>query len=481
MDGLYSLDSASVPLLWQNGRLRPAVRAAFAAQLMYYEERHLALEMMSVQSAIRSCYIKHYARIVSAEEALAGSGGVVIEAAAHTTLCAWGAAIRGQFSVDNLHLTSRSSDNGLVQVSDSVKHLSGDVKTTRHELASLRTGLSQTLAAFSGQLSEMQSQLAAVLATHGAPRPGAAPAAAVAALAVATAPSAAVTAEPAAAPPASAAVLAVAAAPSGAVTTEPAAFAPAAAGALAAGAACSSLSVVVPATAATILSSLQLKPQGGGSGKEVWDSFGMVARSTAPPKLEGRAQDLYLAYMARGGSAQTGLHRADAKRVRDIAAWFGAFVTDEEKALLLPPPLSGPPAEQGKRRTLAKKLNTLVVMRLIAAFETTAGMPGVKPGKVVPIQLKPDFDLGPQALDGRLIALRKLGVVVALNGPDEAEFKAFRAIAEGRPEVQEAAAAVAEEAAGANSPKRAREGEGGEGGGGGGGGKSSKKPAHLLT
>ena len=71
-------------------------------------------------------------------------------------------------------------------------------------------------------------------------------------------------------------------------------------------------------------------------------------------------------------------------------------------------------------------------------------------------------------LDGRLIALRKLGVVVALNGPDEAEFKAFRAIAEGRPEVQEAAAT--------NSPKRAREGEEGEGGGGGGGGKSSKKP-----
>ena len=39
---MFRLDSASPPMLWQNGHLRPAVGAAFATMVMYFEERALA-------------------------------------------------------------------------------------------------------------------------------------------------------------------------------------------------------------------------------------------------------------------------------------------------------------------------------------------------------------------------------------------------------------------------------------------------------
>ena len=47
IDLLFRLDSASPPMLWCNGHLRPAVEAAFATMVMYFEERALEGEVGS--------------------------------------------------------------------------------------------------------------------------------------------------------------------------------------------------------------------------------------------------------------------------------------------------------------------------------------------------------------------------------------------------------------------------------------------------
>ena len=53
IDELYRVSSYSPEVLQVNGRLRQAVRAAFACQVMYYEERVKARECSDVTLAMR--------------------------------------------------------------------------------------------------------------------------------------------------------------------------------------------------------------------------------------------------------------------------------------------------------------------------------------------------------------------------------------------------------------------------------------------
>ena len=48
IDAVFRLDSASPPMMWKDGHLRPAVEAAFATMVMYFDERYWAGEMTSV-------------------------------------------------------------------------------------------------------------------------------------------------------------------------------------------------------------------------------------------------------------------------------------------------------------------------------------------------------------------------------------------------------------------------------------------------
>ena len=48
IDEVFRLDSATCPLLWRDGPLRPMVEAAFASVVMYFEERQAAGEMTFV-------------------------------------------------------------------------------------------------------------------------------------------------------------------------------------------------------------------------------------------------------------------------------------------------------------------------------------------------------------------------------------------------------------------------------------------------
>ena len=49
---MFYIDSASQPALKKGGRLRPMLHAAFAALIMYFEERELAGEMTVVNERL---------------------------------------------------------------------------------------------------------------------------------------------------------------------------------------------------------------------------------------------------------------------------------------------------------------------------------------------------------------------------------------------------------------------------------------------
>jgi hypothetical protein len=102
VDLLYNLDGSSPPMLLSKGALRPAVRAALASQIMYYEERTLNDEMDLVCAKMRAVLTE----LRVARNPVDASG----------ILVRWGKCIASQFKSDNLHLSSRAADTGSVQV-----------------------------------------------------------------------------------------------------------------------------------------------------------------------------------------------------------------------------------------------------------------------------------------------------------------------------------------------------------------------------
>ena len=124
IDDVLRLDSATCPLLWRDGALRPMVEAAFASMVMYFDERkdagemHLVLEAMC--NALKDPRVK------------------LDEGAAPTVFSRWGVALKLQFELDNLHLTSGSADTGVVQVVTVVQSLGRTVRSAGCTLPSGR-------------------------------------------------------------------------------------------------------------------------------------------------------------------------------------------------------------------------------------------------------------------------------------------------------------------------------------------------------
>ena len=59
IDTLYRIDNTTPATLMRGGDMRPAVQAAFAAQIMYYSERMNAGEVRSLLIAMKHVYTKH--------------------------------------------------------------------------------------------------------------------------------------------------------------------------------------------------------------------------------------------------------------------------------------------------------------------------------------------------------------------------------------------------------------------------------------
>ena len=100
MDELFSFHDASPPMLLRGAPLRPMVRAAFATLVMYYEQRLKDNEMNLVLTSMREAYTKKVSAVDDA----------------HATLIRWGAEIKRQFDIDNLHLVNCAQHDGTAQV-----------------------------------------------------------------------------------------------------------------------------------------------------------------------------------------------------------------------------------------------------------------------------------------------------------------------------------------------------------------------------
>ena len=121
IDELFRLDSASPPMLWRHGHMRPMVHAAFASMIMYFDERSQAGEVLSVLAKMCSLLPLN-----------------LVESDAPSTFSKWGNAIRAQFALDNLELTSKATDPGIGQLVATVQSLGQTVGGMHAQLASMQ-------------------------------------------------------------------------------------------------------------------------------------------------------------------------------------------------------------------------------------------------------------------------------------------------------------------------------------------------------
>lgn len=103
--------------------MRPAVEAAFASQVMYYEERVKEGECHDVSLRMQSVLVR-----------LILASGLI---AAHDTLCAWGKCLRAQFYRDNRGLVMKEKAGLSAQVTVILNKLQEEVKMLRVENDSL--------------------------------------------------------------------------------------------------------------------------------------------------------------------------------------------------------------------------------------------------------------------------------------------------------------------------------------------------------
>ena len=74
----------------------------------------------------------------------------------------------------------------------------------------------------------------------------------------------------------------------------------------------------------------------------------------------------------RGGAIDAGLGKQDKKDAQDLVKFFDAMATADEKVILGRRGASQPPADEGERRTIAERLQKLMVARFAKGF-TDAG------------------------------------------------------------------------------------------------------------
>ena len=137
IDVLFRLDSATPPMLWRQGSLRPMVHAAFASMVMYFDERKDVGEMHRVLEAM--C------------DALKDSRVRLDEGAAPAVFSRWAAALKVQFDLDNLHLKMRSADTAVAQVVTAVQSLGRVVSGMHATLGALQRETAQLRAAAGAQ------------------------------------------------------------------------------------------------------------------------------------------------------------------------------------------------------------------------------------------------------------------------------------------------------------------------------------------
>ena len=119
IDVLFNFDDSTLKKLRIGGELRPLMHVTLATMIMYYEERFEAKEMHQVLGFMRDAYF-----------AIAAPG-----ANSHFKLIEWARAIRFQFDVDNLHLTSRLGAHGLDQMIHNIKQLASAVAANHAQIA----------------------------------------------------------------------------------------------------------------------------------------------------------------------------------------------------------------------------------------------------------------------------------------------------------------------------------------------------------
>jgi hypothetical protein len=136
IDDVFRLDSATPPMLHRNGDLRPAVHAAFATMIMYYNERTRAGEMREVHIKLHTSLRKF---------------GSDIDLPA--MIISWGSLIRNQFRSDNIRLTSWQEHESGDQMATAITQLS-------QTLLSYKASMEQRLHSVENELSSLKALLA---------------------------------------------------------------------------------------------------------------------------------------------------------------------------------------------------------------------------------------------------------------------------------------------------------------------------------
>jgi hypothetical protein len=109
MDFVFLINIMTTPpQLRHGGRLRPALRAAFASLVMYYPQRWQKLAT-TVCEQLRT--------------ALASTMHIDKNAAHRLLLDSWSPALNTKFKVDNLCLTARTADTGVAQLTEALQRL----------------------------------------------------------------------------------------------------------------------------------------------------------------------------------------------------------------------------------------------------------------------------------------------------------------------------------------------------------------------
>ena len=339
--------------------LRPALEAAFASLVMYYEDRERLGEMRSVGRKMRYCWRGAFRPTATDVEADA-------------VLRDWSKLLRAKFNSDNLHLTSPPATVNVQPIVTAVTRLTNLVESqartiselqealveNRLELSNMRNAISNATNAPAGTAAAAGGGPVAPTVTAAATGPAASTAAAASAAARAAARTAAPTAAPVVAAPARAA-----AASAAARTAAPVVAAPARAAA------------AVPAAAPSVPvppRSTILMPDRG---------------PTTAETIKGvDAPDFYVRCMQLGGSLPAGLSSQDSSRANTMLQWFNAMATAGEKTQLLPTVGSDQTLSDRDKHALALKLDGLIQDRFACAYRDL--------GIDVPTQLLPQDKKG---------------------------------------------------------------------------------------
>lgn len=175
IDTIYQLDSPSPPHFRVGGSLRPMVCAAFASQVMYYEERFSGQEMPNVLARMRDAVGSERDTIPRGG---GGGGGNVALDGPHKRLIDWSKILKQRFVTDNQHLLGGPGADSSSQATKALEHLGNSVVDMTAEITSLRSELKSVKA----QLTALSHVGGATAAAGTAPLSPDAPAAAEAGL-----------------------------------------------------------------------------------------------------------------------------------------------------------------------------------------------------------------------------------------------------------------------------------------------------------